>query len=132
GLEPCSPTSTTRVPGTVAHPWRALRPHRLEAVLPRLSSRRCNRSSVSVVATKPMLSQASERRTPPGWSGSGAPLRLGCAGCVRHGLEEKCPCDPSAAPAGRVGPRAITHFSIFGRARRDDPEKRHLWRHGQL
>jgi hypothetical protein len=49
---------------------------------------------------------------------------LAAPGCVRHGLEEKCPCDPGAASAGRVGPRAITHFSTFGRAGRDDPEKR--------
>ena len=57
------------------------------------------------------------------WSGSGAPPRLGCAGYVRHGPEEKCPCDPSAAPAGRVGPRVITYSSICGRAGRDDPDK---------
>lgn len=49
---------------------------------------------------------------------------LAARGCVRHGLEERCPCDLSAAPAGRVGPRVITYFSICRRARRDDPENR--------
>jgi hypothetical protein len=37
-------------------------------------------------------------------SGSGAPLRLGCAGCARHGLEEKCPCDRAQRPRGGSGP----------------------------
>ena len=49
---------------------------------------------------------------------------LAAPGLFGMGWRRKCPCDPSAAPAGRVGPRVITYFSICGRASRDDPENR--------
>jgi hypothetical protein len=57
------------------------------------------------------------------WSGSGAPLHLGCAG-FRHGPEEETPVPPERSARGRVGTRAIRDFSMCGRAGRDDPEKR--------
>jgi hypothetical protein len=80
---------------------------------------------VGVVATRPMLIS----RTPT-YPDRGPARRYASAAprCARHGLEEKCPCGPSAAPAGRVGPRVSTYFSSCGRAGRDDPEKRHLSR----